>query len=487
MAEVATELTAHQTLNTQPNDHDANETSSTSCVYLGNAMKDMKMRDKYTTHYRLYMVFPLTLLMMSSYLVCATANTQYTPECDLNATKKICLILFNGIIVSICIAVIIRGKVSNYSLAVYTNALFGLQSLNDLNESDSYDFSLRPYAGLFYLFCILYTAFMSMMHDIFIPTVDVSMLSRMFPAVTTLIFLVLSKRVTCQAHIMKQKQLILTKHPFLTCIEHKIEEMAKESKSNQHLSNRKTELMAICIVVFCNTYITTAVLDWDLWSYGVARIAATTIVYVADCVVMSCICFHLHTIISHYNMPSVIMEVFSSAVHCKDIDDLIGWWELREFYKNCIVQTYFSSLNLIIGACLNSSTVLVAVFFARIISSREMDLDNFVIAEWTCYCVAITFVLTLNASRYYSNQLSHVDTVRREAMGLQRYLMESYCDTTNDKCELMHYIVDQIKEDCESNPHAMRALGVKIDAGLMLFLRASIVTMAVSLVSILSS
>eukprot|EP01083_Nonionella_stella_P116153 344960_1 len=184
----------------------------------------------------------------------------------------------------------------------------------------------------------------------------------------------------------------------------------------------------------------------------------------------------MHTLYLHYTIVSMIMDELGVSIHCKDIDELIGWWELRKFYKNCVVPVYFASLDLIVGGLLIVCASLVIMIFSRIIIDNKIDLDNIIIAIWTSYFVAFTFLMLLNAANYNANQLSHVHMITKESMALQRYAFDS--NSTND--EKMHYIVDRMKDDIQENSHAMRAFGIKIDATLMVVLRASIGTIGVA-------
>eukprot|EP01083_Nonionella_stella_P155560 502654_1 len=468
--------------------NDFNQTTKSNSVIipicLGDGMENVDVSDTYKRNYRLYITMPLNILIIVLFFVCSTADTEFTPQCALPAAKKSILVSIYALILLISLSIIIYGAfVSKHPLRLFTNDLFGVQSLSDLTTDDPYDFSFRYNAGFACLLCLAYTSLIAMIDEIWIISVNLPLTSRALPVCITFMFLGVSKQITCQQQIMAKKQSILATYPHLKGIEAKMTQRLTEWKSRQYFTQRKKEFILLWLVIFCNNYFGIGVLDWFLWRQTWGVILVNTVIFMTDAVALAYILFTAHTIHHHYTLPSIIMKELGLSVDCKDIDELIGWWQLRKFYKHCVVQIYFASLNLIMGICLLLIITLSVVMFVRIVLDNKIDLDNLQLGVWTCYIVGLSFGMISKAASYNKNQLSHVHMIRKESMALERYHMAT--DTTMHERESMRYIVAQMKEDIENNSDAMRALGIKIDARLMLLLRASIGSIGVAIVSIM--
>eukprot|EP01083_Nonionella_stella_P071422 191816_1 len=457
----------HQTI--FPNEVKDEEDSS---LYLGNQKK--KSKEIYEFTYRLHMLTPFTILTAVSY---ALLLSNYYPI-------TIIVLVYNGCVFLCCLFVMFYGRfIYKHSLKQCANELFGIRIPADANNENIFYFEERHYAGLWLLMVISYTTCLSIIQSTLAilricAWLPLTVYTRLSALVLNLVFLILYRTVKCHPQIMVQKESILTKYKKIQKIDAKIHQRLLKWRNDKRFTNRKLEYAAICIVV-CWTNVIWATWGWGLWDQGALSVL-WTIIYLIDIIVFSYIPYSMHTLYLHCKLGSIIMEELGLPINSESVTELVGWWQLRKFYSNCIVNHYTTALPLGIGLLLLAAAVLIMFLFVHTIDWTNGTIYwRFMIdfVQWLCWVLLLAFLLVSNAVKYLGNQLSHSNMINEESVALETKNWKS--NTPKDivyqiEMQHKHYIIDGIVKNIERDSVAISVFGIKMNHTFMSVLKTAV-------------
>merc|ERR1711973_409790 len=93
------------------------------------------------------------------------------------------------------------------------------------------------------------------------------------------------------------------------------------------------------------------------------------------------------------------------------IQDLMGWWELRNFYMRCIVQVYTWAISIFIAVAIVVVVILFFIAFLVVSSLQDDYWDAWLIVVFIYAITNVMFLMVQNAVSYHKMQLEHVYVV----------------------------------------------------------------------------
>eukprot|EP01083_Nonionella_stella_P027527 75850_1 len=476
-------------------------TSTRRPIHLGNFMLEINRKNRYEYSPRIFASFVVTIWLFVSFFL-------------EGAVIQICI---DSLILLFCVAIIIYSIRSGVAVKATANRLLGLPYKS---VSDEFEFRFLQYYGLLFLFVVAYSTFISIIDEatddihknpskegIFAQRsntlartrfgLDLQIFTRTWPLVVNGCLVLFSKHVRKDtlSEITEYRQRLMAKHQNLTVIQERIDETLKDWKKRQYPMNRKREFVILFVVILGTNY-TGALYDWEIYNHRPSFFVVETIIFVLDALVGAAVLMSLHSVYLYYRLGWIVMAEFGRGLNATCMDDLIGWWEFRKFYSNCIVQAYLSSLSMCIGSVLIGCIIIIGFLIIDLIVSN-LDFSNpdghalADMAYLVVYCAyGLVFALLLinNATKYHDKQLSHVEMINRESIGLEmdnlysndEYALKSLKATTN-----MH-LLDTLKHDITHNSHVMKVFGcLSLNSRFMILMRGSVVSVVIAVSSII--
>eukprot|EP01083_Nonionella_stella_P082302 227157_1 len=477
-----TELAKHQEFNARNEDIKEQQDSSL-CA------EKRKKKTKAIYKHRLSMLMPFTILMFASFFV------------YIITINPIIVLVYNGSVFLCCLLLLIYGNcIYKASLKQYINSLFGIPLPSHANGDGIFHFEERHYAGLWLLVIIIYTTLVSIFASIYhvvnettwIPLTVFTRVSALL--MNALLLIIFYKTEQCHPDVMVTKQSLFEKHKNVQQIDDKIHQRLKEWRDMKRFANRRKEYAAICFGVCCvslppafyfgvlggwnNDWSDSNYHDWNIFF---------VIIYLIDVPVFSSVLYFLRTISLHYKLGFIIMDELSFAINAESTADLIGWWQLREFYANCIVNRYtpssssLTTLSLVAVALLSMGLLYYLFAYGTIFWE---------ILPWLFFVFLESFLFVSNAVKYLAKQLSHTKMINKEAMKLEINKWET-SDTRKDieyqlyhiQMQHQHYIICRMREDIERNSVAISVFGIKMNHTFMSLLKTAAGSIVVAVVS----
>lgn len=213
-----------------------------------------------------------------------------------------------------------------------------------------------------------------------------------------------------------------------------------------------------------------------------------------SCIIIVGIGFQMYlldSLIIHYKLGAIIMDELSLPINCQSIDDLFAWWELRKFYKHCIIKIYSSGFSSII------TCAFILAFFAvyGIVGALTTDSGRiqliFMNGVFLIYAGILSFILVTNAVSYHKNQLKHLVTCNKERLRFKKqhfvYSMKKSYDININKLQMdiIQESIDIILYEIKENSETIKCLGIDMNHNFLLFLRASAISITIAFISIM--
>eukprot|EP01083_Nonionella_stella_P167373 562386_1 len=284
--------------------------------------------------------------------------------------------------------------------------------------------------------------------------------------------------------VEKEKSKVLEKyqHTNIKVIDDQISDMLiTKWKSAQLAKNRKFEVVVLTIVCFIYHIGTYAVVRNKLFSGNIEFGVVVFALYmnIIDSITGVYFLFLVHTlIVHHFAFAELIMMELFDPINAKNIDYVIAWWELRQYYRFCVVDVYARGINVFIYMSLFTSNAFAILAIVTIGKFDNELILSFVTA--TIYAVCLSFFIVAPAVQYHQHQLSHSITINKEKLRMKRYALikPNECEFSQREQEIVDIIIDDVKQ----NSKAMVVLGIKIDTAFMLFLRATAITFVIAII-----
>lgn len=247
----------------------------------------------------------------------------------------------------------------------------------------------------------------------------------------------------------------------------------EEWRASKRFGNRWMELITI-FIVFMVYHIGSFSVRLSVFSgiYPGGVIFLCIVYNTMDSIVMTFAIALVHTTLRHYRFPQVIMAALSDKIKITGIEDVVGWWELRNYYNDCVIALYTTKLSLFIFGTLAGTTGifvgLINVWSSTPISFRALFIS------WALYVLFATLIAVSRAVGYHNALLGHSDIINKFQFQLQVNKYLPYYQDDKEK-ELIDNVIARISYDVEKSP-PISVLEVKMNDNFMLFLRATAIT-----------
>eukprot|EP01084_Bolivina_argentea_P221861 375665_1 len=298
-------------------------------------------------------------------------------------------------------------------------------------------------------------------------------------------YIFLFQSVQCDSEITNAKNKIINKYKNIKQIDDEVVKSLSKWQKRKTFGKRKLEIIIsfLCILFFI---FVANINRNEVFSnnHPISRIILCLILNATDAAVLAVLFIVGHTIIIHYKFPLVIMKRLSFSINANTIDDVIGWWELRQFY-NATINIHISLLKFIIFAALLACTAQSVWVITQWNSRLKAELIYTTVLA--VYIICGTFIVIENTVQYHQCQLSHSNTVNKETLQLNRNEYIKYVNNYDDKkTQLMEgtrdKMINNILVDIKENSIQISVLGVRMNTNFMLFLRATVITVFIALI-----
>eukprot|EP01084_Bolivina_argentea_P044050 81101_1 len=289
----------------------------------------------------------------------------------------------------------------------------------------------------------------------------------------------------CHEKIKTEKEKLLKKYAHCDTFKKRVDHLTArvvDWAEGKYAKNRKTESV-ITAIVFCFVFVVgLGMSPWAIWSVifnedtiGIPDLGSYIFVFYVLILnaILGTICFFYlwQTLTHHYRLGSIIMDGLGLSLNCVYVTDLVAWWELRKYYKYCVVEVYSVGFSAIITFALITSFVSTISLFAAVRggwTNAFVSMMTFALL----YIGMIAFSVVTVAALYHEDQLAHSITINKERLRFkQHYKNMTFDQDREDRFD--QEIIDIIATDIETNSATIKCLGVPMNNNFILFLRAS--------------
>ena len=289
---------------------------------------------------------------------------------------------------------------------------------------------------------------------------------------------------------------ILNRYPctrrYKKCVEKELEAFKEWQQlgTKDWFKNNVCQIFTIFVLSLIYHVIVYGVSRHNIYNFGYYNSGAVVIchiMYVLDSMVFTALVLTCAYIIKQYQFPSVIMEALSHSLedtvieYCKkhkrsNINQVIGWWVLREYYIDCLIHYYCSSFSQFIAVGVSGSIILVTFAF-----SGDWAIEVF----WT-FVVGLGLALTAtilfaqNSVRYIGQQRAHLATLNKVKLQFRWTIDDS--EHFNKIDDIFRFIA----YDVETTLYSLTVFGIAINEKFMLALRASTSGIAIAVLTEIS-
>eukprot|EP01083_Nonionella_stella_P002206 6352_1 len=492
-----TELTSHIALQPLTENHTTichdHEVSPTT-INLGDPLKSVKLRSTYQWKYTLCIVFAVI-----NWFVCYPGfyTSNYNLSIGVISGMKWGFLVYFSVLLLLCIVlcvhVLIKSSASQQPWISTLNRVINIQKPTTI-----YDLGVTEYVPVLIfvaiVWCCVENIVMLSAYEIHMRHSDVcgnhggndESPPQCFAAegfgggcliVTSFSIFCLLQTIECKAKIQEEREKIKAKYAHISEIVERINDrLDGEWRDSMKLSNRLFEIFCVC--AGCATFFVYefTMSRQNIWhgGYPADVLFIGCMYHLGEIVVASAFLLLFQTITYHYyDIFRCIMDELAAPINAQSPQDIVGWWELRKYYIHCVVSVYLPSYRLLmIGA--STGTIMGAIFY--FFDTMKVELSIAVIG----YCLTLVFTLTTQAVSYHAAQLSHLSTINKERLQFKMNGLNGYGNDINER--RVDEIMDLLVIDIKSNTHPISALGVRLDANFMLFLRASVLTLSFALI-----
>jgi len=203
--------------------------------------------------------------------------------------------------------------------------------------------------------------------------------------------------------------------------------------------------------------------------------------------------YFMYSMVQHYQFPERLMEMMEKQMTEKPlpttidlfIDEVMGWWEIRQYYTECIIQLYSWSIRPLIGISLLTVIIVFCIIFEFIIDSGNDDdlWDCLIMIIFVLFVLDFLLLMVKNAVNYNTKQMAHLTVMHHRLVEVQRNELDGHYVTLNEKTSRLYpEIVQSIMEDLKMNCNGIRVFGIKMNVHFMIFLRSCISALLLGIV-----
>eukprot|EP01084_Bolivina_argentea_P270197 459385_1 len=295
----------------------------------------------------------------------------------------------------------------------------------------------------------------------------------------------------CHTHIKQKQNEIFNKHAnskSAKLINNVIKSALNDWRKSKYIKTRKPEFVVTCIFfvsyVVYNCMLPNAIVSVlaDQQKRNIPSITAYIIVFCITIINMTFgtifIVHGIHSVLHHFRFPAILMENLTLEILQFDtIQDLCAFWEIRNFYKSCVVKTYSFGISSSMALAFISSVVTLIAMYLAYVEHKDV---KFIYVNMVPVVFAYVGILTVSlvtlAQLYYSFQLGHLTICNQAILKFKqkRYIaILNNQDIKRNKYEIqvIDNIFSNIKFDIEQNSEPIKCLGIEINYNFLVLLK----------------
>eukprot|EP01084_Bolivina_argentea_P216918 368401_1 len=176
----------------------------------------------------------------------------------------------------------------------------------------------------------------------------------------------------------------------------------------------------------------------------------------------------LQRLMKQYKYILIVMKVFTKAIYCQHIDDIIAWWQLRRYYRGYEITTFSNVFNHIIAWLLFIAFIFVLylLFIIFYFPHYTLTPDEYMFFAMVFYLIfAVLHMLGIAVKCHREQKYRHTMMLDREIIYIKRRNVLSNKHYNKQRDYIYKQEVDlilDIKNDIEEHSLPINILGLSM-------------------------